>query len=205
MARNRISERLNRLWKRAGWQGLRKWAKRPKSLRKQMRRWATLREWVDRKVNWAKHRQKWERAKFFAKKRTVYGTEWRRARREWKERRQLQFEPWMLNGHSGNIDPGLKKIVAFLVVTRKQTVTDTYDYGGHSPTSLHYPWNNPDGRGHAIDSAGPDMDDTMYRTRSKYGRESFRELFGPVNWYVKNGVVIGGQFPGHGDHQHTAV
>ena len=38
-----------------------------------------------------------------------------------------------------------------------------------------------------------------------FGAAYFLELFGPDGWYVKNGVVYGGVFPGHGDHDHLAA
>lgn len=38
-----------------------------------------------------------------------------------------------------------------------------------------------------------------------FGAGYFLELFGPLPWYVKNGVVYQGQFPDHGDHDHFAA
>ncbi len=33
---------------------------------------------------------------------------------------------------------------------------------------------------------------------------SWAELFGPLGFYIKNGVRYSGMFPGHGDHTHLA-
>jgi len=38
-----------------------------------------------------------------------------------------------------------------------------------------------------------------------FGAGYFLELFGPAGWYVKDGVVYSGIFPGHGDHDHFAA
>lgn len=39
----------------------------------------------------------------------------------------------------------------------------------------------------------------------KYGAKAFRELLGPLGWYVKDGVKHEGHFPQHGDHLHAAI
>jgi hypothetical protein len=40
---------------------------------------------------------------------------------------------------------------------------------------------------------------------AKYGAAHFRELFGPNDWYVKDGVKYAGAFPDHHDHVHVAI
>lgn len=207
MARRPAFKKINRLFRRGGWQRLRRWAKQPRGLKKRAKHWGTLRQWAARKTNWYRKHKKWDRAKFTAKKQTIYAKEWKRARRRWQENQDEnpRFELWMLNGHGANITDELKPIIAFLVVVRQQTITDTYNYGGHSPTSLHYPWNNADGKCHAVDSAGANMGSTMLLTLRRWAKSKFRELFGPLGWYIKNGQRLPGMFPGHGTHQHTGV
>lgn len=147
------------------------------------------------------------------KMRRIYIGRRKRAYRRWKKHQHQggagspQYATWMLNGHSSNIDDDLKPVVAFVVVVRDQVVTDTYDYGGHVSSSLHYPRNDPTPpqQGHAIDSAGADMCGSMTATRDHFSGSHFLELFGPCNWYIKNGAQFGGMFPGHGDHQHSGV
>lgn len=187
------------------WIALRKWALRPKSFKVVAQRFKSLEKWAQKKAIWSRAHHRKERVKFWAKKKTSYRKEWKHARKKWNDSQELHFEEWMLNGHSGNIDEDLKPIVAWLVVVKNQTITDTYDYSGHASTSLHYPWNSPDNQGHAVDSAGPDMGGTYVDTKNKYSAGKFLELFGPGSWYVKNGQVLPGQFPGHTDHQHSGV
>ncbi|MBI3936423.1 MAG: hypothetical protein HY323_05555 [Betaproteobacteria bacterium] len=35
--------------------------------------------------------------------------------------------------------------------------------------------------------------------------QQFAEFFGPFDWYVKNGQIRRGRFPGHGDHIHAVL
>lgn len=75
--------------------------------------------------------------------------------------------------------------------------------GTHAPTSWHY-------FGHAFD-AGSDATDegpekaAQQKLLDTYGAGYFAELFGPADWYVKNGIKYTGTFPGHDDHLHVAV
>ena len=79
--------------------------------------------------------------------------------------------------------------------------------GTHTSSSYHYPWNNADGLGHAIDVSG--ARGAMIRFQRavlhKYGRRHFLELFGPDDFYVQGGARYTGHFPGHSDHVHVAV
>ncbi len=135
------------------------------------------------------------KAKFFAAKRKAAA---------------LDFESWMLNGHSGNIDPKLKPVIAYAVGELGQTITDTYDYSGHTSSSYHYPWNDPSApqQGRAVDMGGSGMATAQSKLASKFGDGQFAELFGPAGWYLKNGNRYqnpgGGAFPGHDDHIHAA-
>jgi hypothetical protein len=143
--------------------------------------------------------------------RLAYKTRQANQHRRWKRKNKKDpshrpaYQPWMLNGHSGNLDERLKPIVAYQVVVCKQITTDTYDYAGHTPDSYHYPHRAPDRQGHAIDTAGGDMCGAANSTRNEFGNAYFAELFSPCGWYIKYGTVYGGYFPGHGDHGHYAT
>ena len=90
-------------------------------------------------------------------------------------------------------------------------VTATTD-GTHSSGSYHYPRNNADGLGHAVDfgnkvpgtAAARRRMIRFQRAEGAKGSSKYRELFGPDNWYVKDGVRHSGAFPGHQDHVHVA-
>lgn len=80
-------------------------------------------------------------------------------------------------------------------------VTATTD-GQHAPTSWHY-------SGHAVDFGSDDSQNRPEKRAQqilhrKFGNR-FRELFGPKPFYVKDGRVYGGVFPGHSDHTHVAA
>lgn len=81
-------------------------------------------------------------------------------------------------------------------------ITATYD-GRHTPTSWHYRKRAADfgssGRGEKPEIKAQNL---LLR---KYGARHFKELFGPDNWYVKDGVLHSGVFPGHSDHLHVAI
>lgn len=75
--------------------------------------------------------------------------------------------------------------------------------GTHSSTSWHY-------KSRAVDfgSNGPGESpeiEAQNALANAFGDGHFAELFGPDDWYVKNGVRYSGTFPGHGDHLHVAV
>lgn len=75
--------------------------------------------------------------------------------------------------------------------------------GTHSPTSYHY-------QGRAIDFGSDDWTNAretqaQARLADEFGDAYFTELFGPANWYVKDGVRYAGTFPAHHDHLHLAI
>lgn len=158
-----------------------------------------------------KLRRRRDRAKASAEKwgkfRFAYHRQVRRLRRklerEHRDPDAGDFQPWMLNGHSSNISEGTKAVVTYAVGSCGAIVTDTYDYGGHAPSSNHYPRNNADGKGHAVDLI-PATCTLMQQLRDKFGAAFFRELFGPCPYYYKYGVQTQGMFPGHGTHTHAA-
>ena len=75
--------------------------------------------------------------------------------------------------------------------------------GTHSPTSWHYKAKAFDAGSGASDE-GPEKR-AQQKLLNTYGAGYFAELFGPLPWYVKSGVVYSGVFPGHSDHLHVAV
>jgi hypothetical protein len=112
------------------------------------------------------------------------------------------------NGHPQNIT---HKLFPVIVLASKLglVVTATTD-GTHTPTSFHYPWNNADGLGHAVDFGlehPPDQEKLERFQRAalhKFGAAAFLELFGPAWFYVKNGVRFAGPDPDNPNHVHVA-
>jgi len=75
--------------------------------------------------------------------------------------------------------------------------------GTHSATSYHY-------QGRAIDFGSDDYTNNseaqaQARLSDKFGDGYFTELFGPADWYVKDGNRSPGTFPAHHDHLHLAI
>lgn len=75
--------------------------------------------------------------------------------------------------------------------------------GTHATGSWHYSQ-------HAVDfgsgsSANTPEKEAQAAIRAKIPARKIKELFGPLPWYIKNGVVYDGAFPGHGDHTHIAI
>jgi hypothetical protein len=74
--------------------------------------------------------------------------------------------------------------------------------GDHAAGSYHYLARAVDfGSNYA--NNGPEKKAYAWLKRI-YGY-AWAELFGPGNWYVKDGQIAAGQFPGHTDHVHIAV
>jgi hypothetical protein len=154
---------------------------------------------------YARARRQYKRARFWMVKKVFVRSKYQAAVRRHRRRPDdpVGFETYMLNGHSGNISDGLKAVIAFAVVAKGAAVTDTYDYCCHASSSYHYPRNNPDGKGHAVDLV-PATCDLMTSIRDRFGAAFFKELFGPCPFYYKFGTQYGGMFPGHGTHTHAA-
>jgi hypothetical protein len=109
------------------------------------------------------------------------------------------FQPWMLNGHPGNISDECKRAIV-RGVRAGLVVTATTD-GDHSGTSLHYPRNTTSGLGEAVDFGVKPQDvgdpkavarrERFQRAEFARGPSNYRELFGPSNLHnAKNGVHI---------------
>ena len=115
----------------------------------------------------------------------------------------------MLDGHPANISDACKRVIALAYRFADEqntvcTVTATTD-GTHTPTSLHYA--KPLGK--AVDLVFATVSQMVdfqgfCLQHTPNGADDFLELFGPANWYVKNGSKIPGAFPDHGDHDHIA-
>lgn len=190
---------LRRLWN---------WAKRGTH----PRRWQRLAQWAKRKREEARHDHRINRAKFWAKKQTIYRRKWRRAKKHLAETGEAKWDDWMANGHSLNITAAVKQEAAIAVVEFGCTVTSTYRavvIPQSNPNSYHGPNVSP---GKAVDVAGGGMDD--YQRDCFVRREgdpSLLELFGPINELgLKNGhaVTLGeGTFLEnlHDTHTHVAA
>lgn len=117
------------------------------------------------------------------------------------------FRTDMLDGHPADVADQVKRVIAAAYKFAELrgtvcTVTATTN-GTHSPTSHHY--HRP--LGWAVDLIFPTvqlMIDFMNWLLEHAEAGDFLELFGPDDWYVKNGDKIAGAFPDHGDHNHIA-
>ncbi len=113
------------------------------------------------------------------------------------QRERKAFQPWMLNGHPGNISEECKRAIV-RGVRAGLVVTATTD-GNHSATSLHYPRNTASGLGEAVDFGLPPNElgspqavakrERFQRSEFARGAGHYRELFGPSNTHnAKNGA-----------------
>jgi hypothetical protein len=125
------------------------------------------------------------------------------------KRRVGDFNVGMLDGHPGNIDDQVKRVIALAYKFADQrgyavTVTATTD-GTHAFGSWHY--HKP--LGWAVDliftTVGQMEEFQEFLVKhTDDGAQDFLELFGPANFYVKDGALFIGHFPDHGDHIHIA-
>lgn len=107
------------------------------------------------------------------------------------------------NGHPKLSSKALR--AALLAVNRHVPllyVTATTD-GVHASGSYHYQSRAWDGGSDRANN-GPEKKAQKFLL-DKYGPRHFKELFGPLPWYVKDGRVYPGVFPGHSDHLHVAI
>lgn len=68
--------------------------------------------------------------------------------------------------------------------------------GKHAPGSFHY-------SGRAVD-VGLGKGGQQMAAYARRHPGQFVEFFGPMNWHIKNGRIVQGAFPDHGDHYHVA-
>ena len=203
-----MRERISHIWKRAKhpFDRLWKWAKgHPK-------RWQALARWAKAKREQAREDNRINRAKFWAKKRTVYRKKWKRAKKHLEETGEAKFESWMLNGHSANITQGAKDELAIAVVKFGCTCTSSYRayvIPQSNPNSWHGPNVSP---GKAVDVAGSNMTAYQHDVYSRrQGDTSLLELFGPDNstnlrygqpYYLADGTFLENL---HDSHTHVAA
>jgi hypothetical protein len=119
-----------------------------------------------------------------------------------KLRRLIRDRRLDFNGHPPVKGVKLRAAARVALSVPGVYVTSTTD-GQHSPTSYHY-------SGKAIDFGSDDWSNgkesqAQARLADQFGDAYFLELFGPADWYVKNGTRYAGTFPGHHDHIHVAV
>lgn len=100
-------------------------------------------------------------------------------------------------------EPLLKTIRYVQRVVPAVFVTST-NGGTHSSTSWHYQNRAWDGGSDGSRGEEPEKE-AQEALLKRFGAHYFAELFGPCNWYIKNGVKYSGTFPNHGDHLHVAV
>lgn len=93
------------------------------------------------------------------------------------------FQPWMLNGHPGNVSLAVKRVIV-RGVQAGLVVTSTTDGRSHSRNSYHY--RNP---GEAVDMAGPYRKMVTFQLQEARDSGRWKELIGPLNYpTVKHGV-----------------
>jgi hypothetical protein len=122
-----------------------------------------------------------------------------------RKRQVGEFKPFMLDGHPGNVTNAVKRVIGHAYDNFGLRVSATTDYT-HSPTSWHYPSSpqNDGKHGAAVDLYGTTANMVKFQRRQRTRPSYWNELFGPDDFYVKNGAVVDGAFPDHGDHDHAA-
>lgn len=100
---------------------------------------------------------------------------------------------------SGDLLAQLRKLgLADAITSGERSVAANRATGG-SPTSYHLP-GGPD----AYDLNPSDSNIPALLSAARRNPGQFKELFGPMDWYIKNGRIRRGRFPGHDDHYHVA-
>lgn len=147
-------------------------------------RWHSLVRWARKKQQDAREHHRYNRAKFWAKKKTVYRRKWRRAKKHLAETGEAVWEDWMANGHPLNFSRAAKAEAAIGVLQYGLTVTSTWRatvLPQSNPASFHGPNVNP---GKAVDLAGPWDKMVEYQGgvfNRRKGDPKLLELFGPAN------------------------
>lgn len=119
------------------------------------------------------------------------------AERERIEERKIDW-----NGYPALTHGPLLKAVRVALTVPGLYITSTSG-GTHATTSWHYVKR-------AFDAGSNDPSEKPEKAAQelllkRFGAHYFAELFGPCDWYVKNGVLYRGTFPKHDDHLHVAV
>jgi hypothetical protein len=106
------------------------------------------------------------------------------------ERERKAFQPWMLNGHPGNINEPCKRAIV-RGVRAGLVVTSTTD-GGHADESLHFVGQAVDFGVRPSEVGSPGAmkhKEKFQRKEFARGVRNYRELYGPSNFHnAKNGV-----------------
>ncbi len=147
------------------------------------KRWRALKGWAGRHRQQARENHRINRAKWWAKKRSIYARKWKRAKRHLRETGQVPgFETWMLNGHSNNITDAVRAEIAIAVVKYNCAVSSTYRayvIPQSNPNSYHGPNVSP---GKAFDAVGARMTEWQHDVFARRrGDSACLELFGPDN------------------------
>lgn len=154
-------------------------------------RWRALSRWAKAKRLQARENHRLNRARFWAKKHTVYRRKWKRAKRRLEQIGETGWEDWMANGHSLNFTQAAKDEAAIAVVKFGCAVTSTYRayvLSTSNPNSYHGPNTSP---GKAVDVAGSQMTAYQHDVFSRRrGDGNLLELFGPDN---STNLKYGGQ------------
>jgi hypothetical protein len=118
------------------------------------------------------------------------------ARKRGEERREELHEKLErgepdFNGHAANVTDLIKEVI--VAANKAGLFVTSTTGGGHASTSHHFPQNNADGLGHAVDLAGTLNEMVAFQKKAAKQFPHALELFGPANSpWIKNGQVISG-------------
>lgn len=115
----------------------------------------------------------------------------KRLRIDWNGCERLTYKP-------------LTKAVRFALKAVDGLYVTSTTGGTHSPTSWHYKDRAVDFGSDGSEGESPEIE-AQNALANAFGDAYFAELFGPDDWYIKNGVRYPGTFPAHHDHLHVAV
>jgi hypothetical protein len=159
-----------------------KWAKQ----RNRIRRFSSATKWARQMQEHADTRKsalKWKAVRFRWKTKVDYLI---KLREGGGEANATNFEPWMTNGHPGNISTGVKAAIA-RGVSHGLYTTSTTDGRSHTITSNHYSWNHADNLGHAVDMGGTYANMVAFQRSEANRGDDLRELIGPDNTLTYSG------------------
>lgn len=104
---------------------------------------------------------------------------WGRRAKSLKRADSTGYHPSQLNGRPGNISRATK---SFIGRAHKAGLLVSSTTGGtHASSSFHYPRNNYDGKGHAVDVYGPWNKMVKFQRAEAQHPARYHELFGPDN------------------------
>lgn len=158
------------------------------------------RKWKKLKAKNRTVRMRWQLARFRADQKAIEKLN-RLIEDRLEAKREAREIDW--NGHPVLDYEPLLRCIRLVQHKTAVFITATLD-GIHSVGSWHYKKRAFDGGSDGRQGEAPEIA-AQNLLLDTFGKGYFAELFGPDDWYVKNGQIYLGVFPGHGDHLHCAV